>query len=61
MNEQRRDRGQWGDRGRNDQPPRRPQPRRDAGAYIGRMPERTDRREGATATKDAVPEAGQNR
>lgn len=40
MNE-RQDRGRWGGRGpQPDAPPRRPEPRRDAGAYIGRMPER---------------------
>ena len=40
MDNQRRNRGgQWG---RNDDnAPRKPEPRRDAGAYIGRMPERS--------------------
>ena len=37
MDNNRRNRGQWG---RNDDAPRKPEPRRDAGAYIGRMPER---------------------
>ena len=37
-NNQRRNRGQWA---RNDDAPRKPEPRRDAGAYIGRMPERS--------------------
>lgn len=38
MDNQRRNRGgQWN---RGDDQPRRPEPRRDAGAYIGRMPER---------------------
>ena len=62
---ERRDRGRWG---RDDSgPPRRPEPRRDAGAYIGRMPERQadtqpeGRREGATATDDKPKDAGQNR
>lgn len=41
MNEQRRDRGRPGGRATHDDPStRRPEPRRDAGAYIGRMPER---------------------
>lgn len=41
MNEQRRDRGRPGGRATQDEPSnRRPEPRRDAGAYIGRMPER---------------------
>ena len=65
MNDQRRDRGRWGGRGSNDEaPPRRPEPRRDAGAYIGRMPERAaetvpggvgpkDVRVAATATQPA--------
>ena len=65
MNEQRRDRGRWGGRGSNEEaPPRRPEPRRDAGAYIGRMPERAaetipggvgpkDQRVSAVATQPA--------
>lgn len=39
MDNQRRNRNQWN---RNDDAaPRKPEPRRDAGAYIGRMPERS--------------------
>jgi hypothetical protein len=39
MDNQRRNRNQWN---RNeDAAPRKPEPRRDAGAYIGRMPERS--------------------
>jgi hypothetical protein len=41
MNEQRRDRDRPGSRGfHDDAPAGRPEPRRDAGAYIGRKPER---------------------
>jgi hypothetical protein len=38
MENQRRNRGQWNRT--EDSAPRKPEPRRDAGAYIGRMPER---------------------
>ncbi|HEX3265158.1 MAG TPA: hypothetical protein VHR16_05765 [Candidatus Limnocylindrales bacterium] len=50
-NNQRRNRGQWG---RNDDSaPRKPEPRRDAGAYIGRMPERaTETIPGGLGRKD---------
>lgn len=42
MQDNRRDRGRWGGgAGRENEPaPRKPEPRRDPGAYIGRMPER---------------------
>jgi hypothetical protein len=54
MNEQRRDRGRWGAGGpRDDDAPRKPEPRRDAGAYIGRMPERaTETIPGGVGRKD---------
>lgn len=51
MDNQRRNRGPWN---RNeDSPPRKPEPRRDAGAYIGRMPERaTETIPGGLGRKD---------
>jgi len=51
MDNQRRNRGQFG---RNDDTaPRKPEPRRDAGAYIGRMPERaTETIPGGLGPKD---------
>ena len=53
MNEQRRDRGRGGGGRYEDAPPRKPEPRRDAGAYIGRMPERaTETIPGGVGPKD---------
>lgn len=55
MDNQRRDRSRYGggDRFDNDNAPRKPEPRRDAGAYIGRMPERaTETVPGGLGQKD---------
>ena len=52
MSEQRRDRGRWGG-GQDQGAPRRSEPQRDAGAYIGRMPERaTETIPGGVGPKD---------
>jgi hypothetical protein len=51
MSEQRRDRNRWGQR--DEAQPQRQEPRRDAGAYIGRMPERaTETIPGGVGPKD---------
>ena len=55
MDNQRRDRSRYGggNRSDNDNGPRKPEPRRDAGAYIGRMPERaTETIPGGLGPKD---------
>ena len=55
MDNQRRDRSRYGGANRyeNDNAPRKPEPRRDAGAYIGRMPERaTETIPGGIGRKD---------
>ncbi len=54
MDNQRRDRGRYGGgRPDNDNAPRKPEPRRDPGAYIGRMPERaTETIPGGVGRKD---------
>ena len=53
MDNQRRDRGRYGGRPDDDNTPRKPEPRRDPGAYIGRMPERaTETIPGGVGRKD---------
>lgn len=53
MDNQRRDRGRYGGRPDDDTTPRKPEPRRDPGAYIGRMPERaTETIPGGVGRKD---------
>ncbi len=54
MDNQRRDRGRYGGaRHDDDTIPRKPEPRRDPGAYIGRMPERaTETIPGGVGRKD---------
>ena len=65
MDNQRRDRNRYGGNRSNqdDTTPRKPEPRRDPGAYIGRMPERQPEghRDDANATDAVVKEAGQSR
>ncbi len=54
MDNQRRDRNRFGgNRYEDDNAPRKPEPRRDPGAYIGRMPERaTETIPGGVGPKD---------
>ena len=54
MDNQRRDRNRYGgNRFEEDNAPRKPEPRRDPGAYIGRMPERaTETIPGGVGRKD---------
>ena len=53
MDNQRRDRGRYGGNRDEDDTPRKPEPRRDPGAYIGRMPERaTETIPGGIGRKD---------
>jgi hypothetical protein len=53
MDNRRRDRGPYGGRPDEDTTPRKPEPRRDPGAYIGRMPERaTETIPGGVGRKD---------
>ena len=53
MDNQRRDRGRYGGRPDGESAPHKPEPKRDAGAYIGRMPERaTETIPGGVGRKD---------